>query len=89
MALGADARRVLRLVLGQSALTTGVGLAIGLLGALAVTRLMTGLLFDVQPSDPVALAGALAVLAVVAFFASWVPGRAAASVEPLQAMRTD
>ncbi len=89
MALGADARRVLRLVLGQSAVTTGVGLAIGLLGALAVTRLMTGLLFDVQPSDPVALAGALAVLAVVAFVASWLPGRAAASVEPLQAMRTD
>jgi len=89
MALGADRGRVLRLVMGQAALTTAVGLALGLLGALVVTRLMTGLLYDLQATDPVALASALGLLALVALVASWLPGRAAASVEPLQAMRTD
>jgi putative ABC transport system permease protein len=89
MALGADGSRVLRLVMGQAVLTTAVGLALGLLGAIVVTRLMTGLLFDVRPADPVALAGALAVLGIVALVASWLPGRAAASIEPLQAMRTE
>ena len=89
MALGADKARVLRLVLGQSAITTAVGLGLGLLGAMAATRLMTGLLYDVQPGDPVALAGATAILAIVALAASWLPGRAAAAVDPLQAMRMD
>ena len=90
MALGADGRRVLRLVMGQAVLTTGVGPGHWPAWApSSVTRLMTGLLFDVRPADPVALAGALAVLGVVAFVASWLPGRAAASIEPLQAMRTD
>ena len=89
MALGADKARMLRLVLGQSAVTTAIGLALGLAGAIAVTRLMTGLLYDVQPSDPVALAAAMAVLALVALIASWLPGRAAAAVDPLQAMRMD
>ena len=89
MALGADGGRVLRLVMGQAVLTTGVGLALGLLGAIVVTRLMTGLLFDVRPADPVALACAPAVLGLVALVASWLPGRAAAAIEPLQAMRTD
>jgi putative ABC transport system permease protein len=89
MALGADGSRVLRLVMGQAALTTAIGLGVGLLGAIVVTRLMTGLLFDVRPADPVALASALAALGVVALVASWLPGRAAASIEPLQAMRTD
>ena len=49
MALGADGSRVLRLVMGQAVLTTAVGLTLGLLGAIVVTRLMTGLLFDVRP----------------------------------------
>jgi putative ABC transport system permease protein len=89
MALGADKARMLRLVLGQSAVTTAIGLALGLAGAIAATRLMTGLLYDVQPSDPVALAAAMAVLALVALIASWLPGRAAAAVDPLQAMRMD
>ena len=87
--LGADAPRVLRLVLGQSAVTTAFGLAVGLAGAIVATRLMAGLLYDVQPGDPVALAGATAVLALVALGASWLPGRAAASVDPLQAMRME
>ena len=89
MALGADGSRVLRLVMGQAVLTTAVGLALGLIGAIVVTRLMTGLLFDVRPADPVALAAALGVLGLVAVVASWLPGRAAASIEPLQAMRTE
>jgi putative ABC transport system permease protein len=89
MALGADRGRVMRLVLGQSAVTTGVGLAIGLVGALATTRLMTGFLFDVPAADPWAMCGAAGLLASVALVASWLPGRAAASVEPLQALRGD
>jgi putative ABC transport system permease protein len=89
MALGADAGRVLRLVMSHSAVTTLVGLAIGGAGAMAVTRLMAGLLYGIEPTDPVALAGALAILTLVALIASWLPGRAAAAVEPLQALHND
>ena len=89
MALGADRGRVMRLVLGQSAATTGAGLAVGLTGALAAARLMTGFLFDVPAVDPWALAGAVGLLALVALAASWLPGRAAASVEPLRALHGD
>jgi putative ABC transport system permease protein len=87
MALGADARRIYRLVLGQSSATIAIGLAIGVAGALAATRLMTTLLYDVTPADPVALAGALAALGAVGLIATWVPGRAAASVDPALALQ--
>lgn len=87
IALGADAMRVYRLVIGHSAATIGVGLAMGLAGALALSRLMTGLLYDVRPADPVALFGAVAALTVIGLLASWLPGRAAAAVDPARALQ--
>lgn len=87
IALGADAMRVYRLVIGHAAATIAVGLALGLAGALALSRLMTGLLYDLRPADPVALFGAVAALTVIGLLASWLPGRAAAAVDPARALQ--
>jgi putative ABC transport system permease protein len=87
IALGADAMRVYRLVIGHSAATIAVGMALGVAGALALSRVMTGLLYDVRPADPVALFGAVAALTLIGLLASWLPGRAAAAVDPARALQ--
>ena len=87
IALGADAMRVYRLVIGHSAVTIAVGLVIGLAGALALSRVMTGLLYEVRPADPVALFGAVAALTFIGLLASWLQGRAAAAVDPARALQ--
>jgi putative ABC transport system permease protein len=87
MALGAEARRILRMVLGQGLLLIGAGLAIGLAGALALTRLMSGLLFEVSPTDPLVFVLIALLLTGVALLASWVPARKATRVDPLAALR--
>jgi putative ABC transport system permease protein len=87
IALGADAMRVYRLVIGHSAATIAVGVALGVAGALALSRVITGLLYDVRPADPVALFGAVAALTLIGLLASWLPGRAAAAVDPARALQ--
>jgi putative ABC transport system permease protein len=89
MALGAGRGDISRMVLkeGLGLALTGIGL--GLLGAFAVTRLMMALLFDVSPTDPLTFAAVPALLASIALFASWVPAQRAASVEPLEAIRSE
>jgi putative ABC transport system permease protein len=87
MALGASAPDVLRLVLGQGMLTTVVGLAIGITGALALTRAMQSLLFGVSATDPVTLAGAALLLGSAALLACYIPARRAAKVDPMEALR--
>ncbi|MBX6365326.1 MAG: ABC transporter permease [Gemmatimonadetes bacterium] len=89
MALGADVGRIGRLVVLQSARLAAAGIVIGLVGALAATRLLSSLLFDVRPTDPVTLGAATLALLGVALLASYVPARRAARVDPVQALRAE
>ncbi len=89
VALGATPREVLRMVVGQGVRMAAVGLGVGLLVALAATRLMRGMLFGVEPGDPLTLAAVLAGLGAVALLASSLPARRAARVDPLQALRAE
>jgi putative ABC transport system permease protein len=87
MALGAGRDDISTMVLREGLGITLLGIAIGLAGALALTRLMLALLYGVSPTDPGTLATVPVLLAAVALLASWVPARRAASVEPLEAIR--
>jgi predicted permease len=87
VALGAGRRDVLRLIVGQGAALTAAGLALGLAGALATTRVLRSMLFDVEPSDPETLMVVVALLAMAALLASWIPARRAATVQPVEALR--
>jgi putative ABC transport system permease protein len=87
IALGADRSDVLSLVVGQGMRLAITGVAAGLLGALALTRLMSRLLFDVSPSDPITFLCVAFVLAMVSFVAIYIPALRAAKVEPIVALR--
>ncbi len=89
MALGATPERLRRMVLGQALRVTGVGAAVGLAAALAGSRLLTSLLFEVSPTDPVALLGACALLLAVAFVAALMPAQRAGRVDPAQMLRAE
>jgi predicted permease len=89
VALGASSREVLRLVVGHGLRMTGLGVAIGLAGALLLTRLMQSLVFGVSTSDPVTFAAVVATLAGTALLASYLPAHRAAKVDPMQALRTE
>ena len=87
LALGARGADVLRLVLGQSLRLTLGGLAVGLLGALALTRVLAGLLYDVKPTDPLTFAAGSVLLAAVATLACYLPARRATKIDPMIALR--
>ncbi len=87
LALGAQPREVLKLVIGQGLRLTLVGLLLGLATAFALTRLLEKLLFGVSATDPLTFAAVALLLAAVAFLACWVPARRAAQVDPLVALR--
>jgi putative ABC transport system permease protein len=87
MALGAQPRDVLRLVVGQGAKLALLGIGIGIAGALVLTRLMENLLFQVKPADPATFAGVAIVLAIVALTACYIPARRAMKVDPMTALR--
>jgi ABC-type antimicrobial peptide transport system permease subunit len=89
MALGAQTGDVLRLMLGQGVLLTGIGLASGLAGALVVTRFLESLLFRVSATDPWVFAGLGTGLAAVALLASYLPARRATRVDPMVALRSE
>jgi putative ABC transport system permease protein len=86
LALGASAGRVLREVVGRGARLTAIAVVVGSFGAVAGARLAGTLLFGVQPTDPVALAGAAIVLATVSVAAGYIPARRAARVDPVVAL---
>jgi putative ABC transport system permease protein len=89
MALGAQRRDVLALVLGRGLIVTGMGLAVGIGCALALTRFLTTLLYDVAPNDPATFAAVSAVLALVALAACYVPARRATRVDAVVALRSE
>jgi putative ABC transport system permease protein len=89
MALGASPGRIRREVLTRSLSVTSGGMLAGLVCALAASRLLTGLLFEVSPADPLALLGASGLLLAVAGAAAYLPARWATKVDPVQALRAD
>ena len=87
MALGARPQDVLRMVIGEGMLLAGAGILLGAGGALALTRFLRSLLFEIKPTDPATFVGVAVVLAVVALAACWIPARRAMKVEPMEALR--
>jgi putative ABC transport system permease protein len=89
IALGALPGDVLLLVVRQGAWLALIGIAIGSLGAIAATRWMRSMLYQIDPLDPITFGTVGLTLAVVAIGASWIPATRAASVSPVVAMRTE
>jgi putative ABC transport system permease protein len=89
MALGAARRDVFRLVLGQGVILVSLGIGLGLLGAIAVSRALSSLLYGVGALDVSALAIAIFSLALVALLACWLPARRATLVDPIEALRIE
>ncbi len=89
MALGARQWRVMRLVLGEVALLVGAGLIVGLLAALATTRLVANFLYDTRPVDATVFLGAAAMLSFVSAVAGFLPARRASRVDPITALREE
>jgi len=87
IALGAQSRNVLRLVLGDGLKMTVIGVAVGLLAAFGLTRLLTGMVYGVSTTDPATFAAIAVLLIVVALLACYIPARRATKVDPLTALR--
>ena len=89
MALGAQPRMVLRLIMGEGSIMLLCGLAIGLLLAAAVGKILSGILFEVGAFDPPAFASAFIILAAAALITTWLPARRATRINPMVALRTE
>ena len=89
MALGASPGVVMRMVLGHGRKLTLAGIAIGIAGALAVSRLMQQALFEVNPADPLVYVALAVTLLLVTEAASWFPARRATRIDPVIALRTE
>ena len=87
LALGAQPRDILRLVIGQGLTLTAVGIGVGLAGAFALTRFLRTLLFGVTPTDPMTFLAVSGLLMVVGLLACYLPARRATRVDPLVALR--
>jgi putative ABC transport system permease protein len=89
MALGAQLGQVLRMVLGQGARLAGIGLLLGVVGAVALRRILASLLFGVTATDPLIFVLVVALLALISFLACLVPAQRAARIDPLLALRSE
>jgi ABC-type antimicrobial peptide transport system permease subunit len=89
MALGADRKGIVQMVLRSALLQAAIGLAIGMPAAIFGSRFMASLLYNVHPWDPEILIGATVILALAAFLAAVIPAQRAASVEPMTALRVE
>ena len=89
LALGANRWHVVRLVLGQSALLAATGVALGLLGALALARVLRSLIYEVSPADPITFATVALLVLAVAAVACYLPARRATEADPMSALRAE
>ena len=89
IALGAQADRVTRMFVRHGLMLGGIGVAIGLAAAFAITRLMSSLLFEVSPVDPLTYAAVLLTLIAATVLASYVPALRATAVDPIDALRSE
>jgi putative ABC transport system permease protein len=89
IALGADAARVVRMVMGRGMARAAAGLAVGAVVSIGAVRAVESMLFEVRTTDPATLAAATALLLAVAVVACWLPGRRAARIEPARAMAAE
>jgi putative ABC transport system permease protein len=89
MALGALPSSIFRLVVGQGMTLVLISIAIGLLGAVACTHVMTSLLFGITARDPITFVSIATLIAAVAFLACWLPARRAARINPIEALRIE
>jgi putative ABC transport system permease protein len=89
MALGAEPGGILRMILGEGAMMAAIGLVIGGLAAAPLSRMLSGLLFGVEPIDLPTIAVAASLLLFVAMAAAWVPARRAMTVDPMTALRRE
>src|SRR5215469_15772542 len=89
MALGARPLQVTGMVLAETAVPVGIGVALGLAGALGITRLAEKMLYGVTPTDPVAFAGASLVLIFLGLLAAYLPSRRAARLSPVETLRCE
>jgi putative ABC transport system permease protein len=89
MALGATPGAIVRWMLARAAVLAAVGVAVGLLGVLATTRLLRGILYAVAPHDPVVIGGLVVFLSTVVLAAAWLPARRAARLEPTRALQAE
>ena len=89
VALGAQKRQVLGIILGEGLTTTGAGLALGIIAALALTRTIESLLFGVTPTDLITFSAVVVLLAAVATLACYLPARRATGVDPMEALRQE
>src|SRR6185437_13869951 len=89
VALGADRRRILSLVVGRGMKLAGAGLAIGAVAAYGASRLLAKMLYGVKPSDPASYAIVIASLGAIALLACYIPARRAMRVDPIIALRAE
>lgn len=86
MALGAEREQVLRMVLGESAWIDMIGVAAGIISALALARLIASMLFGLKAYDPMTFGASGVLLLLIGLVASWIPARRAANLDPMRAL---
>jgi putative ABC transport system permease protein len=89
MALGAARGQIVGMVVKQGMLLTAIGLMIGILASVALTRIVSGLLFDVSGTEPMVFGGVSLILTIVALAACYIPARRATRIDPLIALRIE
>jgi putative ABC transport system permease protein len=87
MALGARPSNVVRMIFGEGTRVVGLGMLLGIAGALSLGRFLQKMLFEVRPADPLTFAGVVVALGLVAWAASYIPARRATRIEPVAALR--